>query len=410
VFDPSAPTADYALTWPRELFRTEAADLVRGAELASRTWTAEAAWLLEDAFAGEIPAADLRATTSTRIFTARQTRQTPATVPDSKTAGYRPGKAALAALATSVAAAGTLIGDPQHQYLQYLIDHADQLPLHDEPAYWSARQGADAADPRLPLLQVHWAALVAELRRKGYLARVAPPVCVRAPLPEPPPDYLLNQETARRLDLDDVWPLAPGRWEQDTFWSLVELVHDLVARPRRRIVHNHRDHDSWCGWHFAQYSLQTGQAVYRWQVDRLLVRHRVGLRFAATGEDVGRLVRVTGDDRDDLVQRALATPDPGDRAAVRHAVALFRARDATRDDKRSAVAALARILEDHRGLLKTELLSKDESALFEIANRFDIRHRRADQHPDYDEAYLDWIFWWYLATAELTDRLLARQP
>ena len=60
-------------------------------------------------------------------------------------------------------------------------------------------------------------------------------------------------------------------------------------------------------------------------------------------------------------------------------------------------------------MIKKELLSKDEGALFQIANQFDIRHRGADQQRDYEEAYLDWIFWWYLGTVELTDRLLARE-
>ena len=56
------------------------------------------------------------------------------------------------------------------------------------------------------------------------------------------------------------------------------------------------------------------------------------------------------------------------------------------------------------------MLSGDEGALFEIANRYSIRHQRADQRPDYDDAYLDWIFWWYLATVDLVKQLLARGP
>lgn len=60
-------------------------------------------------------------------------------------------------------------------------------------------------------------------------------------------------------------------------------------------------------------------------------------------------------------------------------------------------------------LLKVELLSKDEGALFLIANQLNLRHRRVDQRSDYDEVHLDWLFWWYLATLDLTDRLLARQ-
>jgi hypothetical protein len=67
------------------------------------------------------------------------------------------------------------------------------------------------------------------------------------------------------------------------------------------------------------------------------------------------------------------------------------------------------VLEDRRSLIKAELVSKDSGALFDIANNFDLRHRRADQRTDYDPAFLDWIFWWYLATIELTDQLLTRR-
>ncbi len=83
--------------------------------------------------------------------------------------------------------------------------------------------------------------------------------------------------------------------------------------------------------------------------------------------------------------------------------------DADREAKRSAVVALARVLEDRRRLLKAELVSSDEGALFHIANKFDLRHRDGKQHQRYAEAFLDWIFWWYLATIELTDRLHAEQ-
>jgi hypothetical protein len=101
-----------------------------------------------------------------------------------------------------------------------------------------------------------------------------------------------------------------------------------------------------------------------------------------------------------------AAPEAVDR--VQHAIALFRPRAAT-VERRSAVIALAGILEERRGLLKAELLSKDEAALFQIANQFAVRHQRADQRGDYNPIFLDWLFWWYLDTVQLTDQLLARQ-
>jgi hypothetical protein len=183
------------------------------------------------------------------------------------------------------------------------------------------------------------------------------------------------------------------------------VIHDLVARPRRRSWHSFSEK-----WDYDDFIRAPGQAVYRWKVNELLARSELDLRIAAEGEDVGFLVHTTGDDRDQLISRVLATPSHQDKTEVTHAIGLFRGRATTREDKRSAVTALARVLEDRRRFIEANLLSKDEGALFLIANKFDIRHRGADQHADYDEAYLDWVFWWYLATVELTDRLQAGQP
>lgn len=176
-----------------------------------------------------------------------------------------------------------------------------------------------------------------------------------------------------------------------------------MARPRNRFWHDYGG----CGWDYSNYATAPGRAVYRWRVDQVLAAGGIPLRLADSGEDIGRLVHEPGDSRKDLVTAALATPAQSDRDTVEHAVALFRSRWAGREDKRSACRALAGLLEDRRSLIKQELLSTDEGALFEIANKFAVRHRNADQRVHYDDAFLDWLFWWYLATFELTDRLLA---
>jgi hypothetical protein len=164
-----------------------------------------------------------------------------------------------------------------------------------------------------------------------------------------------------------------------------------------------------CSGHYSNFAQTPAQVLFRWEVDQLFDSYGVGLRLAAGGEDMGRLVRAAGDDRDELVEQSLQTPNPSDRNAVRHAIALFRSRGVDRDNKRSAVLALHRVLEDRRPLIKTELMRKDEGALFQIANEFDLRHSGERQRQDYEDAYLDWIFWCYLATVELTDRIVASQ-
>jgi hypothetical protein len=149
--------------------------------------------------------------------------------------------------------------------------------------------------------------------------------------------------------------------------------------------------------------------VYRWKVNELLARSEVPLQLAAAGEDMARLVHAADDGRQDLVQRTLQSPDPDVREDVEHAIALFRSRTVTTAGRRSASFTLAGVFERRRALLKVELVKKDEGALFCIANEFDIRHRDKSQQSDYDPVFLDWLFWWYLATVELTDRLIARQ-
>lgn len=206
----------------------------------------------------------------------------------------------------------------------------------------------------------------------------------------------------RRLGIPDLWPLTPETWDEDTFYGLIEVFHDLVSRPRMRRYHSY----SGCGWHHSEFHDGPARVLYRWKVNQLMRSAGIEYELAAEDEDLGRLVAVTDDARSQLVHRALNDGPPDTVAVVRHAIALYRGRDTSAESKRSAIFNLARILEERRALIK-EHLGKDEGALFEIANRFDLRHRKADQRGDYDEAFLDWIFWWYLATVELTNRLIA---
>lgn len=244
-----------------------------------------------------------------------------------------------------------------------------------------------------------------DLQQRGYLGMVAPAPCVDDNFAGAFPDEVLDVLIEDRLGKKNLWSPRPAAWDEATFFDLVEIFHDLVSRPRRRRFHSY----SGCGWHYSAFTPRPAQILYRWTVNRLLARNGIGLRLAKSGEDVGRLVHEVDNARADLVDAALATADPERRAVTAHAIALFRSRCAGVEDKRSACVALAGLLEERRALLKEELLSADEGALFLIANKFAIRHRRADQRADYDPAYLDWVFWWFLSTVELIDKLLASQ-
>lgn len=348
--------------------------------------------ILEEAFVGDEPRDALRAAAAGDAWTADESWSPPS-------------------YASEVRATTDKAG-----VLRRLRRDVDTFREGRRPApYWQDRRSASAvtsapqeamdSQQRLGRLTAQWNDAVSRLATRGYLARAAPRPCVDDEDPPPDPGFTLDSELERRLGVPNLWPLRPQEWDEDTFYSLVEAVGDLVARPRHRQWHSYRR----CGWHYDAFATAPAQALYRAEVNDLLQVAGTGLRLAVDGEDEGRLVHMTGDDRDQLLERVVATPDPVDRDTVHHAVALFRARGADREAKRSAVVALARILEHHRRpLLKTALLSKDEGALFRIANGFDVRHRDGKQYEDYAEEFLEWIFWRYLATIELTDRLTAR--
>ncbi|MFC6091561.1 hypothetical protein [Saccharothrix lopnurensis] len=294
---------------------------------------------------------------------------------------------------------------PGRQWVEDLLVNIYQLrPFTPRRPYWTARRAGTTELNAVPLSQ-RFAELVSRLRSDGYLAEHFAEPCVDED--RPPAD--LNAELLARLGIteqEQLWPLCPDTWDTDTFYSLIEVFHDLVTRPRVAWEHDHGD----CGLHFEFFDTDAGHRIYRALVNRLLAEHHSDLRLADMGEDAGRLVHVTDEARSELVDRVLDTPNQDVRSLVEHAIARFRHRDAGAEDKRSAVVTLAGALEAVLPVIKQgPLLSrKDESDLFNIANNFALRHQDIKQRRDYDPVFLDWIFWWYLATVELANRLLAR--
>lgn len=95
---------------------------------------------------------------------------------------------------------------------------------------------------------------------------------------------------------------------------------------------------------------------------------------------------------------------------VELAIARFSHRGGTWDDRRDAVRDLAGVLEYLREGAREVRTSKDEQDLFEIANRFGIRHDNPSQKTEYDrDIWFSWIFYYYLPTIHALTRLVERQ-
>lgn len=98
----------------------------------------------------------------------------------------------------------------------------------------------------------------------------------------------------------------------------------------------------------------------------------------------GEIIRAVQDDAEMLIVRAPDLLDTDNRDHVAGAIHKYRARGSTARDRRDAVRDLADVLEHLRGDVKAHMFSKDEGALFEIANVFWIRHNRPNERRDYD--------------------------
>ena len=372
------------LVWPADLFRQEGQALLA----ADRDDESTLGWLLAEAFHGE---------RGYRLFT-----QTPA-----------PWTGWDEDLVNGHKAPSPPQGpSPRAQLVAGLVRDTAQLPRYAPRQYYSARRNPSPDTPLTPAqTKTAYAEVIAALARTGYFHDAFGSSCVDD---ADNPAEQGQKELSSLLDTDcPMWPLARDNgelsgveqdWSEDLFFDVIEALHDLVARPRWRGWHEFDQH-----WDYQDFASATGQAVYRWKVNELLFRSEVLLQLADSGSDCGLLVHAPGDARDDLLRRAVQSPEPKVRDLVDHAVAKFRGRGATFIAKREATKTLADVIEHRRALLKSELFKKDEDALFQIANHFEIRHINERQKGDYDPAFLDWVFWWYLATIELTDRLLDRQ-
>lgn len=291
------------------------------------------------------------------------------------------------------------------QWLADVSNVATKLPQAQQPRpYYSQRRlGApQPSDSSQPSIVHRVRSLVGEFHRDQYFAQDIGFDCYDS---NGESDSSPELELERRVGKLHLWSAGPDEWSEADLCDFIEVFHDLAARPTKGWYHSFSD----CGWHPTKFSRKSGQALYRWRINQLLDTTALGLRIAGSGEDCGRMVRVAIGELGRLVEEMLDDLSPAEGRVV-HAIALFRSRNGTREDLRSAIVALAGILEERRALLKEHLLSKDEDALFGIANKYHLRHQRADQRTDYSPDFLEWIFYWYLATVQLTDRLLADKP
>lgn len=248
-------------------------------------------------------------------------------------------------------------------------------------------------------------ATLQNLRNRGYFEKIFGPDCIDRKEEGTSFDDINRKHSSSGL----IWPLDIRYYDafgRDFLYNALEIFDFYVSAPTQRSWHGFGEPH----WDFYHFSRRRGRAVYRWEINRILNRHKSRYEMATEGASAGQIVERTAPNMADLVASVTTeTRDKDDAQKVSHAFDLFQKREIDFESKRSACFTLAGVLENRRSLLKENLLTKDEGALFQLANEFHIRHNNERQKRDYDSIFLEWVFWWYVATIDLSNKLLKQQ-
>jgi len=222
------------------------------------------------------------------------------------------------------------------------------------------------------------------------------------------PDAIIN-EAAVALNFQ---PFPITGWNkakitEDHIFDTLEFLYDYVSKP-----------GEWTGmttdtgWHYHDYDGYDdgmGRKEFREKVNIFLCDYRQGYELTKDG-----IVLAAGTEGLQHILDAEIVPydDVNVDNKVRNAILKWRNRHLTLSEKKEAIRELTDVFE---WLKKTKRLDrvldkKDDSAIFDIANNFAVRHHNPQQKSEYDKnIWYSWMFHFYLATYHASIRLLLKQ-
>lgn len=203
-----------------------------------------------------------------------------------------------------------------------------------------------------------------------------------------------------KLKMRNLWPIREniGSYDEPILFSVIELLYDYVSFPLVKTYHSWND----CGWHTSNYDKGIGMARYRNEMNDILKHYKSGYELSQTGE----ILEIPPTGLEIVLKEVVTTTEPKNiDERINSAINKYRRYGATMDDKKDAVRTLADVLEFLRkGGIK--LPDKDDDALFQIINSFDVRHHNRDQQGDYDkEVWYDWMFYTFLSSINVLLKL-----
>ena len=236
-------------------------------------------------------------------------------------------------------------------------------------------------------------------------------------------DFFKGKARITKIDLPDeikheaaialtFQPFPIEKWPEeelaeDNVFDALEFLYDHVSKPGDLVRMTHDagfQYDDYDG-----YDDEAGQEEFRNKANTFLADYKTGFELTKDGT-----VLAMGTEGLQHILDAEIIPfdEKNVDSKVRNAIAKWRNRHLSQSEKKEAIRELADVFEwlKKTKKLETVLDRKDESAIFEIANQFGIRHHDPKQKTNYDPTiWYSWIFHFYLATYHAAIRLLIKR-
>lgn len=183
-------------------------------------------------------------------------------------------------------------------------------------------------------------------------------------------------------------------YSEDDIFDVIELLFRYVSKP----TISGSSHDGCV--HYREFDKKEGENDLRLKFNNILLKHcEQGYELS----EEGQIIHSIDEGFEELFEQSTLSGEPEKiEARIESAIKRFRSRNVTPDDKRHAVKDLADVFEQLRPQLKIAISKNDENDLFNIANKFGIRHWNNAQKIDYEsDIWLDWMFYHFLATARM---------
>ena len=186
--------------------------------------------------------------------------------------------------------------------------------------------------------------------------------------------------------------------------TLLSILYELVAKPTSKNFHDWNN----CGWHVYKADIFEGQKEFRNDVNEYLSRYKKGkFELMLNGEIY---LRAPEELKKVITNRPQSKDIENIESKVKRAIHKFSHYATNIDEKIEAIRILTDVLEFLKPEISEDMLRKDGSRLFEIANKFSFRHHNEKQRIDYDnELWTEWIFYSYLNTINTLNKIIAKE-